>query len=311
MRSLCRLLSEPRDAGAPVARRWNPAARADQVLEWGEFQRQVAGLRDRIASQPDGPWVLLTEDAYAFAVGLLALWHAGRYAISPPNRQTGALRMLQTRAAGVLTDRPDWFPEGSCLDPLAEPGPGEPISLAPLGPDAVALELFTSGTTGLEKPVAKRIGHLASEVDELEAMWGASVAGATVFATASHQHLYGLLFGLLWPLCAGRPFQAEHFLHAGELVPRIREVGPFALASVPTHLKRLARHADVATLRSHCRAVYSSGGPLPAATAHAVAGVLGHAPLEVFGSTETGASPGAHRSRAPKRGRGRGTPRCA
>ena len=68
----------------------------------------------------------------------------------------------------------------------------------------------------------------------------------------------------------------------------MREVGPFALASVPTHLKRLARHADVATLRSHCCAVFSSGGPLPAETAHAIARVLGRAPLEVLGSTETG-----------------------
>ena len=111
MRSLCCLLSEPRDPGAPVARRWDPAARADQVLNWGEFRRQVAGLCDRMVGQPDGPWVLLTEDAYAFAVGLLALWHSGRHAISPPNRQLGALRVLI-----LLGTRPELY--GSHVDSL-------------------------------------------------------------------------------------------------------------------------------------------------------------------------------------------------
>jgi acyl-coenzyme A synthetase/AMP-(fatty) acid ligase len=232
--------------------------------------------------------VLLTEDAYAFAVGLLALWHSGRHAISPPNRQQGSLRVLQTCAAGVLSDRPDWFSEGSSLQPLVDAGRGGSSGLAPLSRDALAVELYTSGTTGAEKPVAKRICHLEDEVRQLGATWDAAVDGATVFATASHQHLYGLLFGVLWPLCAGRAFQAHHFLHVGEFVPRMREVGDCALASVPTHLKRLARHAEVSTLRGYCRAVFSSGGPLSTETAHRIARALGRAPLEVLGSTETG-----------------------
>ena len=83
------------------------------------------GLRDRLSGAPSGGWLLLTEDAYSFAVGLLALWHSGRHAISPPNKQPGALRSQQTRAAGVLSDRPDWFQEGSTLAPdLAKSGRG-------------------------------------------------------------------------------------------------------------------------------------------------------------------------------------------
>ncbi len=303
--SLHRLLSEPRDPDAPVARRWDSRGRSDRVVCWAELAGHVAGLRARIGRRPDGPWVLLTEDAYAFAVGLLALWHSGRHAISPPNHQPGALRGLQTRAVGVISDRPDWFPEDSSFDPLEQAGePG--ALLEPLSPDAVAMELFTSGTTGAEKPVVKRLRHLADEVEELDALWGDRIAGATVFATASHQHVYGLLFGVLWPLCAGRPFQAEHLLHGGELVPRMRDAGPFALASVPTHLKRLARHGDLAEVRSLCRGVFSSGGPLAADTAHAIAGVLGAAPVEVLGSTETGGI--AWRSQEPGAGESLWTP---
>ena len=185
MSPLCHLLLESRDPVLEVARRWDRATRSDQVVHWHEFQRDVAGLRDRIVSEPEGAWVLLTEDAYAFAVGLFALWHAGRYAISPPNRQPGSLRTLRTRAVGVVSDRPDWFPESVSLDPLTESEPGDPARLTPLDPDALAMELFTSGTTGAEKPVTKRIRHLEDEVRELHVAWNAVIGDASFFSAAS------------------------------------------------------------------------------------------------------------------------------
>ena len=288
MSPLCHLLQQDRDPSSEVARCWNHVAGADQVVRWGTFQRDVAGLRDRIVSEPDGEWVLLTEDAYAFAVGLFALWHAGRNAISPPNRQPSSLRALHTRAVGVLSDRGDWFPESSVLDPIEGVEPGDPGSLTPLSPDALATELFTSGTTGGEKPVTKQIRHLEAEVRELHATWNTVVGEATFFSAASHQHVYGLLFGILWPLYAGHTFQRHHYLHPSELVPRMREAGDCVLASVPTHLKRLVRHAHAPTLLGVCRVVFSSGGPLATDVAHDIAGVLGTPPIEVLGSTETG-----------------------
>jgi acyl-coenzyme A synthetase/AMP-(fatty) acid ligase len=46
-----------------------------------------------------------------------------------------------------------------------------------------------------------------------------------------------------------------------------------------------------------CRAVFSSGGPLDARSARTLAETLGHTPIEVFGSTETGGI--AWRQQAP------------
>jgi acyl-coenzyme A synthetase/AMP-(fatty) acid ligase/3-hydroxymyristoyl/3-hydroxydecanoyl-(acyl carrier protein) dehydratase len=291
--TLSQLLAEDRDPAAQTAKRWDPGLRALRMVRWDEFRRHVAALCERldasaVSGEESRAWVLLTDDAYAFAVGLLALWHTGRHAISPPNHQLDSLRQLQTRGAGVLTDRPDWFPEGSCVEPVSERDRPRERRFEALDPDAMALELYTSGTTGGEKPIAKRICHLSDEVAELGATWDEALGTATVFATASHQHVYGLLFGVLWPLASGRPFMAQHFLQPGELVPRMREAADCVLASVPTHLKRLARHSGVPTLRGVCRAIFSSGGPLATDTAHSLAGLLGSAPVEVLGSTETG-----------------------
>jgi acyl-CoA synthetase (AMP-forming)/AMP-acid ligase II len=286
--SLCDLLREPRDPASPVARYWDPTSRTDRSHRWGDFLGHVAALQERLRAELEGAWVLLTESAYAFAVGLFSLWCSGRHAVSPPNEGPGTLGALRARVAGAISDRRDWFSEGVCLAPISSPSSGAPFVPERLDRDSTALELFTSGTTGAEKPVVKRIRHLDDEVQQLARSWDGGLGGAMVFATASHQHLYGLLFGVLWPLCRGRAFQADHFLHAGELVPRMRESGAWALASVPAHLKRLAHHDHLGAARAGCRAVFSSGGPLPADTAHRVAEVLGRAPLEVLGSTETG-----------------------
>jgi acyl-coenzyme A synthetase/AMP-(fatty) acid ligase len=248
MATLTGLLSEGRDPRSKIAQRWDSSSDSDRSIDWGEFVVDVARLRDRLLEAPDGGWVLLTDEAYSFAVGLFALWHSGRYAISPPNSQVGALRIPQTRAAGVLTDRPDWFAEGSTLHPLSSDSrvaidqefAVAEKSFEPLDGGALAVEFSTSGTTGDEKPVLKELHHLASEVEELGENWNDRVEGAMFFASASHQHLYGMLFGVLWPLCSGRVFQAEHFLHAGELVPRLAAAERCVLASVPTHLKPIA-----------------------------------------------------------------------
>ena len=288
MTTIGQLLLLAQDDSTPVAQRWSETEGSERLLRWGDFRRDVAALRGRLEHEPQGAWILLTEDAYAFAVGLFSLWHAGRHAILPPNRQSGSLRAIQTRAAGVLCDRPDWFAEGTSLSPLGDYGAADPDALAPLYRDSDAVVLYTSGSTGGEKPVAKRIAHLDDEVQELAARWDERVRGTTVFATASHQHLYGLLFGVLWPLCSGHLFQARHYLHAGELIPRMRAADACTLASVPTHLKRMARHADASRLAGVCRTVFSSGGPLATSTAHALAQAMGFAPIEVLGSTETG-----------------------
>ena len=160
--------------------------------------------------------------------------------------------------------------------------------LPALDPELQALELFTSGTTGAGKSCAKTLAQLEVEVDWLESRWGAAIAGARIFCTASHQHLYGLLFGLLWPLCAGRAFQADGLLHGPELFPVMRASARCALASVPSHLRRMAEREDAATLRDCCAMTFSSGGPLAPETADRWRAALGAPPTEIFGSTETG-----------------------
>jgi acyl-CoA synthetase (AMP-forming)/AMP-acid ligase II/3-hydroxymyristoyl/3-hydroxydecanoyl-(acyl carrier protein) dehydratase len=254
-----------------------------------DLRRDVATLATRLAPAAGARLALHCHDAYAFAVGLLAAGQVGAVAVLPPSRQPGALLRLAGEVAGFVldgADAPARLEGRPCWSPLAGPGPEAP--LVALDREAVWVELFTSGTTGEEKPVPKAVRHLEDEVAVLGAHFGAALGGsARMLSTASPQHLYGLLFRVLWPLAAGRPFLRTPLLHPEELAPYMDE-GDFALASTPVALRRLADHAELASRAARCRAVFSSGGPLEAEVARRVADALGAPPFEVYGSTETG-----------------------
>jgi acyl-coenzyme A synthetase/AMP-(fatty) acid ligase len=278
--TLGRLLLEGRPERTPVA------FGRSGVRELGDLRARVAALAGRIREEGGGRWLVHCEDAYAFAVAFFAVAHAGAIAVLLPNRQPGALARAAELTQGALLDDAEGAPVPRLVDPLGDAASGRPIALAPLDLRAPLLELSTSGTTGEGKQVPKALRHLESEVAVLEASFGGGLRKETqVFATASPQHLYGLLFRVLWPLAAGRAFHGPTYLHAEELLPRIEDAGDALLASTPAHLSRIA---GLARVRGACREVTSSGGPLDPETADRVREALGRAPLEIFGSTETG-----------------------
>lgn len=256
-----------------------------------DLLRDLAACAGRIEAVGAGRWLLCSDDSYAAAVALLALARVGSLAVFPPNRQPETLRHLVAGAVGALVDSAQDPPELSGL-PAVEilgPAPAAPPGRIRFDRSAAWVEFRTSGTTGDGRPVWKALRHLEDEVIALEERLGASCSpGLQVFSTASHQHIYGLLFRVLWPLAAGRAFQRETLLHTQELIPRIAASREAALVTTPVHLKRLAANAGLLPLRSICRVAFSSGGPLDAETAKAVTEQLGSAPVEVFGSTETG-----------------------
>jgi acyl-coenzyme A synthetase/AMP-(fatty) acid ligase len=282
--SLAELLRTGRNPRAPVA------FTRDGERDWADFAARVGSLSAEIAARRGGRFLLFSEDSYAFAIGLFALAHAGARALVAPNRQPQTLSELAAQADGALVDpgiAEDDLGGLPRLDPLAAPGT-RAARFERLDPDRPLVELSTSGTTGPGKAVPKALRHLDLELAVQEQLFGARLGRARVFATVSHQHLYGLLFRVLWPLASGRPFCAETFLHTEELFPRMREAGEFALATTPVHLRRMRADAELARLRSGCRAIFSSGGPLDEDVARDIAGLIGQAPLEIFGSSETG-----------------------
>lgn len=280
---IARLLVEPREPREEVAFGREGTRRVE------DLRADVASLAAQLGALGARRVLLHAEDAYAFAVGLLAAGQVGARAVLPPSRQPGALRRLAPQVDLLLLDgdAQDAIEGRGCLHPLEAPRAAR--ALEPMPRDPVWVEMFTSGTTGDGRPVPKALRHLEDEVAVLEERFG-SVAGAgtRVLATMAPQHLYGLLFRVLWPLAAGRPFLRSPLLHPGEFAPHLGAAEPFVLASTPVALRHLVDKGELAPHGASCRAVFSSGGPLDAALARRVAEAAGGPAFEIYGSTETG-----------------------
>ncbi|WP_077034415.1 AMP-binding protein [Pelomonas sp. KK5] len=249
--------------------------RGGAVVSFAEFRAEAACWRAAFAAAPGQRFALYFEDTLAFAAALFGLWHAGKCAVLPGDALPATLERLSAHVdayAGVLPN---------ALQPLPVPDDG---AWAPLDPEARQLTVFTSGSTGEPVAIPKRLDQMFSEVRALQQVFAGRIGPeAEVLATVSHQHIYGLLFRVLWPLAAGRVTHAGRLHYIEDLAPAL-SAGPAVLIASPAHLKRLPEMQPDARLR----AVFSSGGPLPDEAVPASIERLGQAPIEVYGSSETG-----------------------
>lgn len=138
---------------------------------------------------------LYLDDAGELAIALLAAWRAGIAVLLPADAQP------QTRQR--LSGQCDLWLDN--LDGLLG-GERAALSPAPLDLDQCRLTLCTSGSSGEAKLIDKSLRQLANEVEALEQLWGKNLGDATILGSVATQHIYGLLFRVLWPLCAGRAF---------------------------------------------------------------------------------------------------------
>ncbi len=266
-----------------------------------ELRERVVALVQKLEGAPEATrWALVCESPWSAAIALLALLHANKDIAMPQNSQIGTLVELCSNLDGVVCDSSIEIARLPVLSPLGPTNTslqGESLPsgrcspsavLSPFVPAKARITLYTSGSTGEKKSIEKRFSQLDTEVVALESVWGDTLKGCDIFATVSHQHIYGLLFGVLWPLATRRTFVARTKHQPHTLIADIAKTKDAAIVSCPAHLSRMPELVSLREIRSSCRIVFSSGGPLFARDSRRVRDELGHAPVEVFGSTETG-----------------------
>ena len=247
-----------------------------------EFRSDVYALTTRLEARDESRWALFAANSYDFAVGLFAAWRAGKIPVVPSGDDPASLAALGVEVDASLGELPGAMAIGARggAQPLARSG-------RTIGTDA-QLVLLTSGSSGMPKAVSKCVQQLEAEIASLDTLWGGRVAGAAVLATVSHQHIYGLLFKVLWPLVTRRPFYGELIRDPNLLRALTARLPRSSWVASPAQLKRMPERILATVERDRVAAVFSSGGPLPATAAHRVARYLGEPPIEVYGSTETG-----------------------
>ncbi len=281
---------------APGAPARAVAWRDGRALSRADFLAEVQAWLAAFQAQPGPRFALYFEDSFSFAAALFGAWQAGKQVSLPGDAQPATLQRLRAHVDGFAGDVPNALQPAAPLSPAGEPP-------APLDACGTVLEVHTSGSSGEPVAIVKRLDQLEAEVRALQAAFGATLDAdgpALVAATVSHQHIYGLLFQVLWPLAAGRPFVSRR-LDYPEQLGALPGDGPCALVSSPAHLRRLSATADWSAAHARLKAVFSSGGPLPAEAARDALQRLGRSPIEVYGSSETGGIAWRQRARQGER----------
>lgn len=255
------------------------AITAEPALNHAQLCEQVLSLAAGLQAKGVQRIAVHLEDAADLAIALLGAWRAGVSVLLPADLQAQTRQRWSGEVDLWLTDQPD----DARLDDFQYP----PLAAAALDLDRCSLSLCTSGSSGEPKRIEKNLRQLINEVEALEQLWGADLGPACIIGSVATQHIYGLLFRVLWPLCAGRPFVRKQLAFPEDLQRASRLHPAFAWVASPALLKRMGDNLDWPAL-SAVRRVFSSGGALPAEAAQSLHERLHQWPTEIFGSSETG-----------------------
>ncbi|MBU2871617.1 AMP-binding protein [Colwellia sp. E2M01] len=267
----------------------------EQNTSFAQWLSSVNFHRNRFINTSGNTWLLYSDDAYQFSVLFFSLLAANKTIILPQNGTTNQLQLCMQSADGFAgtadinaTNIVEFCTQGSL--PVTAP-----LTINP----STDITLYTSGSTGEAKAINKTFQHLLTEVTQLENCFGAKLGNSTILSTVSHQHIYGLLVKLIWPIWFGRdvilqPYEyPEHLCH--DLAKY--QLNKIALVSSPAHYHRLVKDNVYCDIAENICALFSSGGPLSEEASKQLTTQLKQSPIEIYGSTETGGI--AWRQRSP------------
>lgn len=244
-----------------------PLFRSREGWVCAEDVRRVARALLPELERDEGPLFVHTASVADCLAALLAAACAGRPVALPAHTRRGYLAEIGCS------------PDAICnFDRARRSRVQHELALACEDP---VLWFYTSGSTDAPQKIAKPLSLLECEARALQSLWGADASH--VLATVSHQHIYGFLFRMVWPLLSQRTSDEFAASYWEELEGRI---GGATLVSSPAHLTRLPPKAVL--FDKSPALVFSSGQALESNSAQAASAALGCLITEVLGSTETG-----------------------
>lgn len=251
-----------------------------------QFLDEVRQLAERL---PAGRHVLnLCVDRYRFTVGLAASIVTGRISLLPSTHTPEMLRQMQQIAPDVfcIVDQDD---DGIALPCFRYPerfdlgGSAGSVPLVPA--DQLIAQVFTSGSTGLPQPHAKRWGSLVRSARAEAGRLGLT-AGHSVVGTVPAQHMYGLESTVMQVLQSGAALHAARPFYPADIQAALAELPrPRALVTTPYHLRTLL---NAGLELPAVDLILSATAPLADDLAQEAEARLAAPLYEIYGCTETG-----------------------
>lgn len=252
---------------------------AGEAVSWDALVQQARAAGARVVGLP-AVAVEATptlDTVVAVVAGLLA----GTPVVPVPSDAGPIERdhLLRDSGAAAVLGPDDWSGVDLPRVPLPR-GPGLPLAEPP--PDATALVVYTSGTTGPPKGAVLSRRALAADLDALAAAWGWTAEDVLVHGLPLF-HVHGLVLGVLGALRRG-----SRLVHTGRPTPQAYAAARGSLYfGVPTVWSRLVADAPAARALTGARLLVSGSAALPVPVFDGLVALTGRAPVERYGMTET------------------------
>lgn len=244
-----------------------------EAISFAEFWQDVAVQAVWIQKSPQSIWALWEQDSYDFLVLLFAGLVAKKRILLPPNRVTQLEQDFRKQDIHFLSRQFGISPIQ--MMPIPEWN-NETLNQA-------HIDFYTSGSTGQPKRIERNLAQLLSEVQGLDQTFPLA-ENSIALATVSHQHIYGLLFKVLWPLVTGRCFYSPQLGFPEDVVIMQQRFAASNRQNYVISSPALLKRWNKDMVLKACEAVFSSGGKLESG----IRPQLNYAVTEILGSSETG-----------------------
>jgi len=280
-------------------------------FSWGDLDRAVdaaaAGLLQRGLHGGDRVAILL-GNSYEFVVAYYGVMRAGLVAVPMNPAYTAAeiavlladsgarLLLVQGATSAAAAEAADALHgcemvdvEGrEWLDLLASGGSAV-LAEAPTGPDALALLLFTAGTSGRPKGAMLTHGALRANIEMLLSLDSppAITADDVVLLVLPMFHVYGLNTGLGLAVAAGATIVLTDRFDPVETLALARDRGVTSIPAAPAMFQAWCLVPDARAALRSVRLLTSGGSPLPITVQEQFEAHTGRVIYEGYGMTET------------------------
>ena len=252
---------------------------AGESVSWAQLRRRAGAVAQQLTGM--SAVALRAANTLDTVVGVVAGLIAG-VPVVPIPADAGPMErghmLRDSRAAATIGD-PDW--DDVALPKIPVEGEADWSGDEPPA-DSTGLIMYTSGTTGLPKGVVLSRRALGADLDGLADAWQ-----WTPDDTLAHGlplfHVHGLVLGVLGPLRVG-----SRLVHTGRPTPQAYAAADATMYfGVPTVWSRVCAEPSMATALRGARLVVSGSAPLPVAVFEQMQVLIGQAPVERYGMTET------------------------
>jgi len=252
---------------------------AGEAVSWAQLRRRASFVANELGGMP--AVALRAANTLDTVVGVVAGLMAGVPVVPIPSDAGPMERghMLRDSGAAATIGDPDW--DDVTLPKIPVEGEADWSGSEPPA-DATGLIMYTSGTTGLPKGVVLSRRALAADLDGLAEAWQWTEAD-TLAQGLPLFHVHGLVLGVLGPLRVG-----SRLVHTGRPTPQAYAAADATMYfGVPTVWSRVCAEPSMASALRGARLVVSGSAPLPVAVFEQMQALIGQAPVERYGMTET------------------------